>query len=69
MQIPTAAIRQYARDVGMSEGFMIQHQELIEAFTLRVAIAQRKKDLQKLRAWYFDTNPTKTPIFEVLMEE
>lgn len=66
IQIPTAAIRQYARDAGISEGFLEQHQDLLEAFALRIASGQRKKDQQKVRAWYFDSNPTKCQLFEIL---
>jgi len=66
IQIPTAAIRQYARDAGISDTFLVQHQDLLEAFALRIASGQRKKDQQRLRAWYFDTNPSKCQLFEIL---
>jgi hypothetical protein len=68
MQLPTAAIRQYARDAGLSDAFLVQHQDLMEAFALRVASGQRKKDQQRVRAWYFDSNPTKCQLFEILEE-
>lgn len=68
MQLPTAAIRQYARDAGLSDAFLAQHQDLLEAFALRVASGQRKKDQQRIRAWYFDSNPTKCQLFEILEE-
>ena len=69
ISIPTAAIRQYARDVGMHEGFMQQHQELIEAFALRVAYAQKRKDQHAVRAWYFDKAVNKPQLFELLDEQ
>ena len=68
MQLPTAAIRQSARDAGLSDAFLVQHQDLLEAFALRVASGQRKKDQQRIRAWYFDSNPTKCQLFEILEE-
>ena len=68
IRIPTAAIKQYARDAGINEGFLVQHQDLLEAFALRVAAGQLKKDRQKVRAWYFDNAVTKPQLFELLDE-
>jgi hypothetical protein len=50
----------------MNEGFMQQHQELIESFAIRVAAAQKKKDQQAVRAWYFDRTQNKPQLFELL---
>lgn len=66
VSLPVAAIRQYARDVGMNEGFMQQHQDMIESFALRVATAQKKKDQQAVRAWYFNKAMNKPQLFELL---
>lgn len=66
VSLPVAAIKQYARDSGISEGFLVQHQELLEAFALRVAQAQNKKDQKAVRAWYFDKSLNKPQLFEVL---
>ena len=68
MQLPTAAIRQYARDAGLSDAFLVQHQDLLEAFALRVASGQRKKDQQRIRAWYFDKSLNRPALFDVLEE-
>lgn len=66
IRLPTAAIRQYARDAGINDGFLTQHQDMLEAFALRVAAGQLKKDKQKIRSWYFDTSVTKPQLFELL---
>jgi hypothetical protein len=50
----------------MNEGFMQQHQDMIESFALRVASAQKKKDQQAVRAWYFNKAMNKPQLFELL---
>lgn len=68
ISFPTAAIRQFARDSGLSDGFLAQYQSELESFALRVASAQLRKDQQKIRHWYFDNRVNKQQIFEVLGE-
>jgi hypothetical protein len=67
--ISTRAIRQYCRDIGMTEAFMEQHYEILEKLVLRAASGQKIKDAQAIRAWWFDKNPAKDPLFKVLDDD
>ena len=66
MRIPTAAIRQCAADCNIPAALYEQYQDIFESFALRVAVLQRKKDQQAVRAWYFNDDFNKPQMFKIL---
>lgn len=68
MKIPVAALKQYAIDTNIPMPFFEQFQDYFEGYALRVATAQRKKDIQAIRAWYFNPDLNKPQLFEILSD-
>jgi len=69
MKVTTRGVQQFARDAGLPEELIARHAKALETFTFRVAKRQRKVDQNKVRAWYFDKNLNKCPLFELLEQE
>lgn len=66
IKLPVAALRRCASDAGISEGFLDRYNTELETFALRIAAWQQKKDQQKIRQWYFNDEPNKPRLFELL---
>lgn len=65
MRIATRAVKDIAREAGFPEEIVERHIEALTQFTFRIAARERKFNLAKLKAWYFNKNPNKSTLFEV----
>jgi ABC-type Zn uptake system ZnuABC Zn-binding protein ZnuA len=69
MKVTTRGVQQFAREAGLPEELIARHAKALETFTFRVAKRQRKIDQNKIRAWYFEKNLNKSPLFKVLEQD
>lgn len=65
MRIATRAVKDIARESGFPEELIDRHLDAMTQFTFRIAARERKFNLTKLKAWYFNKNPNKPTLFEV----
>jgi hypothetical protein len=64
--IPVSAIKQCCYDVGISEGFIDQHQDVLEKLVVRAAAWQLRRDKKAIRSWYYNTDINRPSLLEVL---
>lgn len=65
MRVATRAVKDIARASGFPEELIERHIESLTQFTFKVAARERKFNLTKLKAWYFNQNPNKPTLFEI----
>jgi len=65
MRVATRAVKDLAREAGFPEEMIERHLDAMIEFTFKISGRERKHNLQKLRAWYFNKNPNKPTLFEV----
>lgn len=66
MRIATKAVMQIARDANIPEEMIARHMDALCEFTFRVAKRERKFCQGKIRAWAFNRDIAKAPLFDVL---
>ena len=69
MRVSTKAVSQMARDVDLPEELIARHMDELCEFVFRIAKRERKYCQNKIRAWYFDKNLSKGPLFNVLNDD
>lgn len=69
MRIATKAVTQLAKDAGFAPDLIEALRPQIETLIMRAARRERKFCQHKIRAWYFDKNLSKGPLFNVLNED
>lgn len=69
MRIATKSVTQMARDANLPEELIARHTDELCEFVFRIAKRERKFCQNKIRAWYFDKNMGKAPLFDVLTDE
>jgi len=69
MRIATKAVTQLAKDSGFAPDLIEALRPQIETLIMRAARRERKFCQHKIRAWYFDKNLSKGPLFNVLNED
>jgi|APCry1669189440_1035222.scaffolds.fasta_scaffold00867_6 hypothetical protein len=65
MRVATRAVKDIARESGFPEELIERHVDAMVQFTFKIAARERKFNLTKLKAWYFNKNPNKPTLFEV----
>lgn len=65
MRVATRAVKDIARESGFPEELIERHVDAMVQFTFKIAARERKFNLTKLKAWYFNKNPNKQTLFEV----
>ena len=69
MKISVAAVKRLCQDADLPAELVERNIDAMCFLVMRVAQWQRKKDVSRIRGWWFDKSPNKTPLFEVLLEE
>jgi hypothetical protein len=69
MRIATKSVERLARDANLPEELIARHMDELCEFVFRVAKRERKFCQNKIKAWYFNKNLGKSPLFDVLNED
>lgn len=66
MRVTTRGVEKLARKAGISDSTIERNMDELISLTLLVAKRERKLCKRAIRAWYFDRNLSKPPLFDVL---
>lgn len=66
MRATTKGVSRLAVEAGLPDSMVERHIDSLIALVLLAAKRERKLCKQAVRAWYFDKNMGKMPLFEVL---
>ena len=69
MRVTVKGISRIAAEAGLPDSVTERHIDALINFAGTVANRERKLCKNAIRAWYFDKNVSKVPLFEVLNEE
>lgn len=69
MRVSTRAVTQLAKNSGFSSDLIEALRPELETLILHAARRERKFCQNKIRAWYFNQNLSKGPLFDVLNED
>lgn len=69
MKVTLNSVKRLCSEAQFPPEFVEQHIDAFAFLVMRVAKWQMKKDANKIRGWWFDNNPAKGPLFEVLVDE
>jgi hypothetical protein len=69
MKIALSSIKKLCSQAELPGELVERHIDALTFLVLRTAEWQRKRDANKIRAWWFNNSPTKPQLFEVLLEE
>jgi hypothetical protein len=68
MRVTTKGVSRLAAEAGLPDSMVERHLDSLVSLVLLSAKRERKICKQAVRAWYFDKNMGKLPLFEVLEE-
>ena len=68
MRVTTKGVSNLALQAGLPESVVDRHIDNMITFALLIAKRERKICKNAIRAWYFDKNMAKPPLFDVLEE-
>ena len=66
MRVTIHGVTNFAREAGLPNEMIDRHMDAMVAYTLAIAKRERKICQRAIRAWYFNKDKTKTPLFDVL---
>ena len=69
MRVTTKGVSRLAIEAGVPESTIERNIEALTTLTLLIAKRERKICKQAIRAWYFDKNLSKGPLFNVLNDD
>jgi hypothetical protein len=69
MRVTVKGITKIATEAGLPESLIDRHIDALIHFAGVVSNRERKLCKNAIRAWYFDKNVAKVPLFEILDEE